>query len=462
MLVRSVSGVRGIVGDGLSAVLARRYAEAFGARGGTIAVAQDARSSGLWLAYAALTGLAAAGARGVYIGLCATPAAQVAVEELGAAGGMVITASHNPDGWNGLKFVGPDGTFLAPDEMEALFAATDALPTSPGADFEADMGAEIPWDPRAIHWHVKRARQGVGLEPGALAKAKLRVVVDGCRSVGGLSTLRALREVGCAVVELDCEPDGRFTRGPEPVPENLGALGAAVRESQAHFGVAHDPDGDRAALVDERGEPVGEERTLALAVAEELKRHASPVVVNLSTSMASADLARQAGVPFHRAPVGERHVVGRMREVGAKIGGEGNGGVILPAAHWGRDGTVAALLAARAVAESGERFSALVGRLPGYEMVKSKFENVDWAGSKEAIKNAFPDAEADATDGWRFQWKDSWIHARPSGTEPVVRVIAEAPTKEQAQALCERARAVLRSRSSSSEREGAKKDANRR
>jgi len=216
-----------------------------------------------------------------------------------------------------------------------------------------------------------------------------------------------------------------------------------VRESGADFGVAHDPDGDRAALVDERGEPVGEERTLALAVSEELKRHPGPVVVNLSTSNASGDLARQAGVPFHRSAVGERHVVGRMREVGARIGGEGNGGVILPAANWGRDGTVAALLAARARAESGEAFGRVLERLPRYEMVKSKFEGVDWPRSREAVREAFRDAEADDTDGWRFAWPEEWIHVRPSGTEPVVRVIAEARTAERAQALCERARKAL-------------------
>jgi phosphomannomutase len=443
MLVRSVSGVRGIVGDGLSPALVRRFAESFAEAGGTFAVAQDARSSGLWLAQAALTGLVRGGARAVYLGMCATPAAQVAVEELGASGGMVITASHNPDGWNGLKFVGADGTFLSPQEMEALFAKVDGRSVHEGADFEADASGAIPWDPRAVTWHVTRACRGTELVAGSLASAKLRVVVDGCRSVGGLSTMRALREVGCEVVELDCEPDGRFTRGPEPLPENLGGLGARVKETSAHFGVAHDPDGDRAALVDERGEPVGEERTLALAVAQELARNPGPVVVNLSTSMASGELAERAGVPFHRSPVGERHVVGRMREVGARIGGEGNGGVILPAAHWGRDGTVAALLAARARAESGEAFSTLVGRLPRYEMVKSKFEGVDWKRSKDSVKNAFPGAEADDTDGWRFAWPEEWIHVRPSGTEPVVRVIAEARTAERAQALCERARKAL-------------------
>jgi phosphomannomutase len=447
MLVRSVSGVRGIVGDGLSPVLVRRFAEAFAeGRGGTVAVAQDGRSSGLWLAQAALTGLKAAGASPVYVGLCATPAAQVCVEELAAAGGIVITASHNPDGWNGLKFVGPDGTFLAPEEMEALFAAVDArtAAASQGADFEADVASAIPWDPRAVTWHVMRACRGVGLEAGTLARAKLRIVVDGCRSVGGLSTMRALRHVGCEVVELDCEPDGRFTRGLEPLPENLGALGARVRDTRAHFGVAHDPDGDRAALVDEHGDAVGEERTLALAVAEELERRPGPVVVNLSTSSASGDLAKRAGVPFHRAPVGERHVVGKMREVGAKIGGEGNGGVILPAAHWGRDGTVAALIAARAAAAgSREPFSARLARLPRYEMVKSKFEGVDWKRSKEPVRAAFADAEADGTDGWRFAWPEEWIHVRPSGTEPVVRVIAEARTAERARALCDRARKAL-------------------
>src|SRR5262245_16000440 len=162
-LIRSVSGVRGIVGDGLSPVLTRRFAVAFAGRGGTIAVAQDARSSGLWLAQAALAGLVQGGARPVYIGMCATPAAQVAVEEPGAAGGIVITASHNPDGWNGLKFVGEDGTFLSPEEMEALFADVDGRPDAMGADFEADAPGDIEWDQRAVSWHVARSCRGVDL-----------------------------------------------------------------------------------------------------------------------------------------------------------------------------------------------------------------------------------------------------------------------------------------------------------
>jgi len=439
MLVRSVSGVRGIVGDGLSPETARAYARAFGTRGGGIVVGQDARSNGLWLAQAVLAGLAEAGARPAYLGLVATPAVQVAVEEMGAAGGFIVTASHNPDGWNGFKFVGADGTFLAPEEMEALFAAVDAA-APPAAAADAPSCA---FEPGAVGLHVRRCLAGTGLAGGALAAARLRVVVDGCRSVGGLSTVRALREAGCEAVELDCEPDGRFTRGLEPLPENLGALGARVRETRAHFGVAHDPDGDRAALVDEKGEPLGEERTLALAVREELARRPGPVVVNLSTSAASEDLARAAGVPFHRSRVGERHVVGRMREVGAGIGGEGNGGVILPAAHWGRDGTVAALITARAVAQAREPLSGLAATLPAYEMRKEKIEGVRWPEARERVRAAFPDAAADDTDGWRFAWSGEWIHVRPSGTEPVVRVIAEAPTAERARELCARAREAL-------------------
>jgi len=441
-LVRSVSGVRGIVGDGLSPETVRLYARAFGARGGSIVVGQDARSNGLWLAQAVLGGLADVGAPPTYLGLCATPAVQVAVEEMGVAGGIIVTASHNPDGWNGLKFVGADGTFLSPEEMEALFVVVD------GAVLSAVPPAPPAWSfaPQAVALHVRRCLAGVGLAAGALSGARLRVVVDGCRSVGGLSTVRALREVGCEAIELDCEPDGRFTRGLEPVPENLGSLGARVRETQAHFGVAHDPDGDRAALVDERGQPLGEERTLALAVREELARRPGPVVVNLSTSAASEDLARAAGVPFHRSRVGERHVVGLMREVGATIGGEGNGGVILPGAHWGRDGTVAALIAARAAATSKQSLSAIAAGLPRYEMQKSKVEGVRWPEARERVRAAFAEAEADDTDGWRFVWPGEWIHVRPSGTEPVVRIIAEARTAERASELCDRARGALAAR----------------
>jgi phosphomannomutase len=442
-LVRSVSGVRGIVGRGLTETVARAHAAAFAAEvgEGVVAVGRDSRASGPRLLGAVAEGLVASGLEVVDLGLCATPAVQVAVEELGAAGGIVLTASHNPAPWNGLKFVGPDGTFLGPQRVSRLFATADA---EGGDDLSSDRDAvRLARDDRAVGWHVARALRVPEVDRARLAAARLRIVVDGCHSVGGLSTPRALREAGCEVVELDCEADGQFTRGLEPLPENLGALGRRVVETGAHFGVAHDPDGDRAALVDEHGEPLGEELTLALAVAVVLGSRPGPVVVNLSTSRASEDLAARHGVPFARAAVGEINVVEAMRAAGAVVGGEGNGGVIVPAAHLGRDGTVAALLAARYLADSGEPMSRARAALGGYAMCKEKVEGVSWAAARERVARRFAGARLDTTDGLRFAWEGEWLHVRPSGTEPMVRVIAEARSEARARELCAQARGAL-------------------
>jgi phosphomannomutase len=442
-LVRSVSGLRGIVGRGLTDDVARAHAAAFAAEvgGGAIAVGRDSRPSGPRLGEAVAEGLAASGAGVTDLGLCATPAVQVAVEELGAAGGIILTASHNPAPWNGLKFVGPDGTFLGPARIGRLFAAADAALLE-----DLSVGREamrVAREDRAVAWHVARAFAVPEVSRERIAAAGLRVVVDGCRSVGGLSTPRALREAGCEVVELDCVPDGQFTRGLEPLAENLAALGRRVVETGAHFGVAHDPDGDRAALVDERGEPLGEELTLAIAVAVVLAARPGPVVVNLSTSRASEDLAARHGVPFTRAPVGESNVVEAMRAAGAVVGGEGNGGVIVPAAHLGRDGTVAALLAAQYLAGGAGPMSRARAAFGGYAMRKEKVEGVAWAEARARVARRFADARLDTADGLRFAWAGEWLHVRPSGTEPMVRVIAEAADEARARELCAQAREAL-------------------
>jgi phosphomannomutase len=287
---------------------------------------------------------------------------------------------------------------------------------------------------------VRRALAVPEIELEAIRKARLRVVVDGCRSVGGPSTVTALRKVGIEVIELDCEPDGEFTRGLEPLAENLTGLCRLVRQSQARFGVAHDPDGDRAALVDEEGEPMGEEFTLAIAVERVLSRRLRPVVVNLSTSRMCEDLSVRYGVPFHRSPVGEIHVVDMMKRFGAAVGGEGNGGVIVPAAHYGRDGTVAALLAASHLAVTGEGLSGVRRRLGRYTMRKEKVENLSWQRLKPGLLREFAGSERDEADGLRFSWESEWLHVRPSGTEPIVRFIAEAVSGERADELIARAR----------------------
>jgi len=437
-LMVSVSGIRGVVGDSLTVPVLVDYAAAFGrfVGPGRVVVGRDARPSGEWVLAVVASALRAVGVDVVDVGLVPTPAVQVAVLDHHAVGGIVLSASHNPAAWNALKLLDARGEFL---DAEA------------SARFHAGVGHGGPWVGHerlgglvaaggAVDAQVARALAHPALERAAWPRAPI-VVVDGCRSVGGLATPQALRALGAMVIELDCAPDGCFTRGLEPVPENLGALGRLVLEHGADFGVAHDPDADRAALVGPDGVPLGEEATLALAVRVVLARKQGPVVTNLSTSRMVEDLAAAAGVPFLRTAVGEAHVVSGMRRVGAVIGGEGNGGVIAPEAHLGRDGTVAAVLVAQAWADAGGDLAAAVRVLPRYVMMKARLEGVrDWPARAQDLVAQFADYALDTTDGLRFSQDRAWLHARPSGTEPIVRLIAEAPDATTTRALLERAR----------------------
>jgi len=440
----SVAGIRGIVGDSLTPPVVARFAAAF-ARGlgaGPVVVGRDARRSGPMVHRAVAAGLMAAGRDVVDIGLATTPATQVAVEELHAAGGVILTASHNPAEWNALKFLSGRGEFLDAEAGAALKRR-----------YESGEALWVPFDklgheseePRALDWHLKRVLSLPFLDVPAIRRRKLRAVVDGCASVGGVAVPRLLRELGCDVVELDCEPNGDFTRVLEPLPEHLGALGAAVAKAGADFGIALDPDADRAAFVDGGGVPLGEEYSLALAAQVVLAKQPGPVVTNLSTSRIIDAVCARAGVTLHRTPVGEAHVVKGMRAHGAVVGGEGNGGVILPAAHYGRDGLVAAALVCQALAAGQATLRALADGLPRLYMVKDKLPRADepWEVSAPRLRVAFPDHAADVADGLRLSRDNEWVHIRPSGTEPVVRVIAESPSEPRTRELIERARHAL-------------------
>lgn len=437
-LMVSVSGIRGVVGDSLTIPVLVDYAAAFGrfVGPGSVVIGRDSRPSGEWVFAVVCSALRAVGVDVIDVGLVPTPAVQVAVLDHGAVGGIVLSASHNPASWNALKLLDARGEFL---DAEASLR------------YRESVGAAGPWVGHerlgtlraadgAVAAQVARALAHPALERAGWPRAPI-VVVDGCRSVGGLATPQALRALGATVIELDCTPDGCFTRGLEPVPENLGELGRLVVAHGADFGIAHDPDADRAALVGPDGVPLGEEATLALAVRVVLARTKGPVVTNLSTSRMVEDLAAAAGVAFHRTAVGEAHVVTGMRRFGAVIGGEGNGGVIAPEAHLGRDGTVAAVLVAQAWADAGGDLAAAVRDLPRYVMMKQKLEGVrDWPARARDLTSLFADHALDTTDGLRFARDRAWLHARPSGTEPIVRLIAESPDELTTRALLERAR----------------------
>jgi len=439
----SVAGIRGIVGESLTPPVVARFAAAFaaGLPDGAVVVGRDARRSGPMVYRAVAAGLTGAGRDVVDIGLATTPATQVAVEERHAAGGVIITASHNPAEWNALKFLSSRGEFLDA-ETGALVKRRYESGETLWKRFDR-LGSESQ-EPGALNWHLQRVLGLPFVDVAAIRARHLKVAVDGCASVGGVAVPRLLHELGCVVVELDCEPNGNFTRELEPLPEHLGALGRTVREAGADFGIAVDPDSDRAAFVDASGTPLGEEYSLALAAQVVLAKKKGPVVTNLSTSRIIDAVCAHAGVPLHRTPVGEAHVVGGMRAHGAVVGGEGNGGVILPAAHYGRDALVAAALVCQALAGGGT-LRALAEGLPKLYMVKGKLPRADepWEVSVPRLRAAFPEHAVDGADGLRLSREEEWVHIRPSGTEPVVRVIAESPSEPRTRELIERARRAL-------------------
>ena len=449
-LMVSVSGVRGLVGIDLTPEVVARWAAAFGtwakngrpdgptARRPSVVLGRDARTSGPMFAAAATAGLVSVGCDVVDVGLVATPTVQLAVEHHRAAGGIVLTASHNPVEWNALKFVGPDGIFLdgiAGTRVREL-AAGESLPR---AGYKAIGGVEADADAIARHLAAVLALRAVDLRK--IRRRRFRVALDTVRGAGGAVMPELLERLGCRVTAINLETDGLFPRPPEPVPENLRDLGALVRRSKADIGIAVDPDVDRLAIVDEQGRPIGEDYTLAFAVRAVGPSARRPVVCNLSTSLVVDDAAKASGASVIRAAVGEAYVARKMIELKAAIGGEGNGGVMYPALHVGRDAPVAGALVLALLARERATVSELVARAPRYTIVKAKVpRGPRLAPVYDGLRRRFPDAVVDTQDGLRLAWPDRWLHVRPSGTEPIIRLIAEAPSGADAERLIEEGR----------------------
>src|SRR5437773_2744518 len=453
-LMVSVSGVRGLVGIDLTPEVVARWAAAFGtwakngrpdgptARRPSVVLGRDARTSGPMFAAAATAGLVSVGCDVVDVGLVATPTVQLAVEHHRAAGGIILTASHNPIEWNALKFVGPDGIFLdgtAGTRVRELTAG-DSLPR---AGYKAIGGGEADADAIARHLAAVLALRAVDLRK--IRRRRFRAALGTVRRAGGAVMPELLERLGCRVTAINLETDGLFPRPPEPVPENLRDLGALVRRSKADIGIAVDPDVDRLAIVDEQGRPIGEDYTLAFAVRAVGPSARRPVVCNLSTSLVVDDAAKASGASVIRAAVGEAYVARKMIELKAVIGGEGNGGVMYPALHVGRDAPVAGALVLGLLARERATVSELVARAPRYTIVKARVER----GTRDAkhmgevyaaLRARFPEASADTQDGLRLAWPDRWLHVRPSGTEPIIRLIAEAPSRADADRLIEEGR----------------------
>jgi phosphomannomutase len=462
-LMIGVSGVRGRVGDGLTPEVIAGYAAAFGAwasasaraapsrRSGhtertagaasAIVVGRDSRVSGPMFHRVVLSALQSVGCDVIDLGVVPTPTIQLAVEHHHAAGGLAITASHNPVEWNALKFISPTGLFLDASEGAAMRAVLQN--GIPRAAWNA-LGV-ISFDERAVERHIQAVLDLPYVDVERIRARRFRVGLDCVHGAGSVIMPLLLDRLGCEVVATGLQADGRFPRPPEPVPENLGTLERLVLSTGSDVGLAVDPDVDRLALVSDEGRAIGEDFTLALAARLVLRRKPGIVVTNLSTSRILEDVAAETGSTIIRAPVGEVNVAVRMRQERAQIGGEGNGGVILAALHLGRDAPAGAALVLQLLAEEGRPLSAVVRDLPHYAIVKDKLDRP--AGDIRAVYagliGAFPGADADTQDGLRLSWPDRWLHVRPSGTEPIVRVIAEAPTEAQARELITAARAPL-------------------
>jgi phosphomannomutase len=430
----SISGVRGVVGDSLTPTLLVRFAQAFGTYtgSGTVVIGRDTRTSGEMVKQSVVAGLLSSGCRVVDIGVCPVPTVQLLVRHQRAQGGICITASHNPAEWNALKFIGSDGLFLGSGPARELLDIyhQGEYTKVPGAEMRAVEELR-----GATDVHVRAVLDALGRLPRR--ERRPRVVLDSCNGAGSVVTPRLLEALGAEVFTVNTTPDGLFPRPAEPLPENLGALCAAVREHAADLGLAQDMDADRLAVVDERGRPVGEDYTLVLAALYVLGREPGPVVANLSTSSALAAAAARFGCPVTLSKIGEANVTEEMRRVGAVLGGEGNGGVIYPRINFGRDSLVGAALILHLLAESGETVSGILATLPPYALVKEKL-----ACPSHKIKDALRMVEreyegyaSDRRDGVKIMLPDGWFLVRGSNTEPIIRVVAEAPTEEKAREI---------------------------
>lgn len=442
--ILSISGLRGIIGDGLDPVYATQFAAALGTIfcGGRVVLARDGRSTGPMIHHAVVSGLLATGCEVLDAGVCTTPTCGVLVRHHSAAGGLQITASHNPIEWNGLKPFAPDGSVFNRELGQQLLTI-----------LESGSVAWKPWsevgrltlleDPSRVHLDKVLSLVDVA----AIRKRKFRVVLDCNHGSGAVGGPRLLEELGCDVVVLGGTPDGKFEHIPEPVEKNLGELCHAVVAHKADVGFAQDPDADRLAIVDGSGRFLGEELTLALAADFVLERRKGPLVVNGSTSRVTADIAAKHGCAFHRSYVGEAHVCARMRSVSAVLGGEGNGGVIDPQVGYVRDSLVSmAYVLAGLAAGKKKSLAAWADSLPFYTIVKDKLDCPASAvpAACDALRTAFPEAEARDGDGLRLDWSDRWVQVRASNTEPIIRIIAEAPETEDAVRLIDQAMHVVR------------------
>lgn len=438
-LIISVSGLRGIVGENLTAEIAAQYGCAFGsflterAQGGSkqvqVCIGRDSRPSGPMIQAAVTAGLCSVGVDVFDLGIVTTPCVGVMLRELEAAGGIVITASHNPIPYNGIKLLLSNG--IAPPPAVAAQIKQRFLDQQFARVASADCG-KIATNDQTDRIHIDKVLAIVDQQ--AIAAKRFKVVLDSVNGAGGRISLKLLQELGCDIVPINTEPTGLFAHEPEPTARNLAGLCDIVRDHHASIGFAQDPDADRLAIVDESAAYIGEEYTLALAAKYVLDRQGGNTAANLSTSRMIDDVAQAAGVQVIRTPVGEANVAHAMLKHDCIVGGEGNGGIIDLRVGPVRDSLVAMALVLQLMAAEAQTVGELAKRIGGYAMLKDKFaatsEQADRIITKAQAQ--FPDAIVNTDDGCRLDLDDAWIHLRVSNTEPVMRMIIEAPDEAAA------------------------------
>lgn len=455
-LIKSISGIRGTIGgkpgENLTPLDIVKYSAAYGAwlmernKGSiNVVIGRDARKSGSIVSSLVINTLRSLGINITDIGLATTPTVEIAVAGTGAQGGIIITASHNPAQWNALKLLDDKGEFLSPEEGERVleFAADEQFLFAPSGS-EGSLTEDDTWGKR----HIERILELEYVDKRAIKNAGISVAVDCVNSVGGIILPELLKALGVRkVFELNTTPDGVFPHNPEPLPENLNEIAGYVVRNKADMGFAVDPDVDRLAIICENGSMFGEEYTLVAVSDFILKNNPGNTVSNMSSTMALKDITGKYGCSYFSSPVGEVNVVREMKVRNAVIGGEGNGGVIYPVLHYGRDALVGIALFLTHLARSGMKCSQLRKRYPDYFISKKKVtvdNGIDFSKIAEDLKKEFPDRETDERDGVKILFPYGWVQVRKSNTEPIMRIYAEAGTLEEADILADRVILIIK------------------
>lgn len=440
-IIFSVSGVRGIYGDSLTLPVVVHYTLAFAKfcrdnkKSRKIVVGRDGRLMGDEVSAVAVYTLSIAGFEVIDIGVAPTPTVQIAVEKLKAAGGIAVTASHNPQQWNGLKFLDSDGTFLKSKQIDEV---KKNIKTKKFNFVNADKPAKVNGDKAWLDKHIDLVLKQKNINVKKIRSRKFKVVVDAVNASGSVIVPKLLNKLGCKVTELYCNGSGKFPHTPEPLPQNLKLLSKAVVKNKADIGLAIDPDGDRLVLICEDGKPFIEENTIVTVVRNVLKtsgRKGNKVCVNMSTTRAVEDAAKEYGATVKRTPVGEINVVNEMKKVKAIVGGEGSGGVIVPKVHYGRDASVGIAYVLNELADFKGKVSEYKKTIPQYHIEKAKIETKgDPSGLLKRIEKEYrkKKCKVSTIDGVKLDFPEYWIHLRKSNTEPIIRIITEAKSKAEA------------------------------